>query len=37
VHFGDHLTADFNALSYAGRLESGYRFGTPMAGSRPEQ
>ena len=27
--FGDHLTADFNAQSYSGRLEGGYRFGTP--------
>jgi outer membrane autotransporter protein len=25
---GDHLTADFNAQSYGGRLESGYRFAT---------
>jgi autotransporter-associated beta strand protein len=26
---GDHLTADFNAQSYGGRLEGGYRFGMP--------
>ena len=32
--FGDHLTADFNAQSYGGRLEGGYRFATPFAGSR---
>jgi autotransporter-associated beta strand protein len=25
---GDHLTADFNAQSYGGRLEGGYRFAT---------
>ena len=25
---GDHLTADFNAQSYGGRLEAGYRFAT---------
>jgi T5SS/PEP-CTERM-associated repeat protein len=30
--FGDHLTADFNAQSYGGRLEGGYRFGTPYGG-----
>ena len=29
--FGDHLTADFNAQSYGGRLEGGYRFATPYA------
>jgi hypothetical protein len=28
--FGDHLTADFNAQSYGGRLESGYRLGTRL-------
>jgi outer membrane autotransporter protein len=26
--FGDHLTADFNAQSYGGRIEGGYRFAT---------
>jgi outer membrane autotransporter protein len=33
--FGDHLTADFNAQSYGGRLEGGYRFGTPYGGITP--
>jgi outer membrane autotransporter protein len=33
--FGDHLTADFNAQSYGGRLEGGYRFATPFAGVTP--
>jgi outer membrane autotransporter protein len=32
---GDHLTASFNAQSYGGRLESGYRFGTPYGGIAP--
>jgi hypothetical protein len=32
---GDHLTADFNAQSYSGRLEGGYRFATPYAGITP--
>jgi autotransporter-associated beta strand protein len=32
---GDHLTADFDAQSYGGRLESGYRFGTPYGGITP--
>jgi uncharacterized protein with beta-barrel porin domain len=32
---GDHLTANFNAQSYGGRLESGYRFGTPFGGITP--
>ncbi len=32
---GDHLTADFNAQSYGGRLEGGYRFGTPYGGITP--
>jgi autotransporter-associated beta strand protein len=32
---GDHLTADFNAQSYGGRLEGGYRFGTPIGGIAP--
>ena len=31
----DHLTADFNAQSYGGRLEGGYRFGTPYGGIAP--
>jgi outer membrane autotransporter protein len=33
--FGDHLTADFDAQSYGGRLEGGYRFGTPYGGITP--
>jgi autotransporter-associated beta strand protein len=33
--FGDHLNADFNAQSYGGRLEGGYRFGTPYGGITP--
>jgi autotransporter-associated beta strand protein len=33
--FGDHLTANFNAQSYGGRLEGGYRFGTPYGGITP--
>jgi YVTN family beta-propeller protein/autotransporter-associated beta strand protein len=32
---GDHLTADFNAQSYSGRLEGGYRFGTSYGGITP--
>jgi autotransporter-associated beta strand protein len=32
---GDHLTASFNAQSYGGRLESGYRFGTLYGGVTP--
>ena len=32
---GDRLTADFNAQSYGGRLEGGYRFGTPYGGITP--
>ncbi|WP_407174574.1 autotransporter domain-containing protein [Bradyrhizobium sp. STM 3562] len=32
---GDHLTADFNAQSYGGRLEGGYRFATPFVGIAP--
>jgi uncharacterized protein with beta-barrel porin domain len=31
----DHLTANFNAQSYGGRIESGYRFGTPYGGVTP--
>ena len=33
--FGDHLTASFNAQSFAGRAEAGYRFGWPVAGITP--
>jgi outer membrane autotransporter protein len=33
--FGDHLTADFNAQSYGGRLEGGYRFGAAYGGITP--
>ncbi|MCS3927947.1 autotransporter-associated beta strand protein [Bradyrhizobium elkanii] len=32
---GDHLTADFNAQSYGGRLEGGYHFETPYVGVAP--
>ena len=32
---GDHLTAKFDAQSYGGRLEGGYRFATPYAGITP--
>jgi autotransporter-associated beta strand protein len=32
---GNHLTADFNAQSYGGRLEGGYRFATPYLGITP--
>ena len=32
---GNHLTADFNAQSYGGRLEGGYRFGTIYGGITP--
>jgi outer membrane autotransporter protein len=28
IAVGDDLTADFNAQSYGGRLEAGYRFAT---------
>ena len=35
VAFFDHLTANFNAQSYGGRLEGGYRFGTPYGGITP--
>jgi outer membrane autotransporter protein len=31
----DHLTASFNATSLGGRLEGGYRFGTPYGGIAP--
>jgi autotransporter-associated beta strand protein len=33
--FGDHLTADFKAQSFGGRVETGYRFGTPIVGITP--
>jgi len=33
--FGDHLIADFNAQSFAGRAEAGYRFGSPVIGITP--
>jgi len=33
--FGDHLTASFNAQSYGGRLEGGYRFATAIMGVTP--
>jgi T5SS/PEP-CTERM-associated repeat protein len=33
--FGDHLTADFKAQSFAGRAEAGYRFGWPVVGITP--
>jgi len=32
---GDHLSADFNAQSYGGRLEGGYRLATPYGGITP--
>jgi uncharacterized protein with beta-barrel porin domain len=32
---GDHLTASFNAQSFGGRLEGGYRFATPLSGVTP--
>jgi outer membrane autotransporter protein len=32
---GEHLTADFNAQSYGGRLEGGYHFETPYVGVAP--
>jgi outer membrane autotransporter protein len=32
---GDHLTASFNAQSFGGRVESGYRFGFPLVGVTP--
>jgi autotransporter-associated beta strand protein len=32
---GDHLTGNFNAQSYGGRLESGYRFTTLVGGITP--
>jgi autotransporter-associated beta strand protein len=33
--FDDHLTADFNAQSFGGRLEGGYRFATVVGGVTP--
>ena len=33
--FGDHLTADFNAQSFGGRVEGGYRFATRVGGVTP--
>jgi uncharacterized protein with beta-barrel porin domain len=33
--FGDHLTANFDAQSYGGRLEGGYRFGMLYGGITP--
>ncbi|WP_164718687.1 autotransporter domain-containing protein [Bradyrhizobium sp. LVM 105] len=33
--FGDHLTASFNAQSYGGRIEGGYRFVTPLVAITP--
>jgi len=35
IAVGDHLTADFNAQSYGGRLEGRYRFGMPYGGITP--
>jgi outer membrane autotransporter protein len=32
---GDHLAASFNAESFGGRLEGGYRFATPISGVTP--
>ncbi len=32
---GDHLSASFNAQSYGGRVESGYRFATDYGGLTP--
>src|SRR6202040_3542236 len=32
---GDHLTASFNAQSFGARVESGYRFATPISGVTP--
>ncbi|MBR0844244.1 autotransporter domain-containing protein [Bradyrhizobium liaoningense] len=33
--FGDHLSARFNAQSYGGRIEGGYRVVTPLVGITP--
>jgi autotransporter-associated beta strand protein len=35
VALDDHLTANFNAQSYGGRVEGGYRFGMPYGGIAP--
>ena len=35
VAFSDHLTADFNAQSFGGRVEGGYRFATAIGGVTP--
>jgi autotransporter-associated beta strand protein len=35
IAVNDHLTADFNAQSYGGRLEGGYRFGMLYGGITP--
>jgi len=35
AYAGDHLQADFNAQSYGGRLEGGYRFETAFVGLAP--
>ena len=35
AYAGDHLTAEFTAHSFAGRLEGGYRIGTPMQAITP--
>jgi outer membrane autotransporter protein len=35
IDFGDHLTADFDAQSYGGRLEGGYRFTMAFGGITP--
>ena len=32
---GDHLTADFKAQRFGGRVETGYRFGMPIVGLTP--
>ena len=33
--FGNRLTADFDAQSFGGRVEGGYRLGTPIGGVTP--
>ena len=33
--FADHLTASFNAQSFGGRIETGYRFGVAATGIAP--
>lgn len=33
--FGDHLSASFNAESFGGRVEGGYRFATALGGISP--